>query len=287
MAATLIGNTQVLIDGTGPDTILMLHGWPDTAALWEPQVAAFAPSFRCVRFTWPGFEPGAPRKEHSLDSLLALCEQVVLQTSPGRPVTLLVHDWGCVFGYRFAQRHPDLVARVIGVDIGDAGSKAHLDEIGLKGILGIMAYQLWLATAWKIGGGIGESMTRSLAKRMHVPVAPDALTAEKNYPYYSTWTGKYHGARPFRPLCPMLFIYGTRKPFLFRSSAWNGARKPLMFHSSAWTAELNAKPGSKAVAMDTDHWPMLRQPEAFNRLVLDWIGPPLTTDSTHALPANL
>lgn len=273
MAATLIGNTQVHIDGSGPDTIVMLHGWPDTAALWEPQVAAFAPYFRCVRFTWPGFEPGAPRKEHSLDSLLALCEQVVLQTSPGRPVTLLVHDWGCLFGYQFAQRHPDLVARVIGVDIGDAGSKAHLDEIGVKGKLGIVAYQLWLAAAWKVGGGIGESMTRSLAKRMHVPVAPDALTVEKNYPYYSTWTGKYKGTRPFRPLCPMLYIYGSRKR--------------LMFQSSAWTAELNGKPGSKAVAMDTDHWPMLRQPDAFNRLVLDWLGAPLTTDSTHALPANL
>ena len=273
MAATLIGNTQVFIDGTGPDTILMLHGWPDTAAMWEPQVAALSPYFRCVRFTWPGFETGAPRREHSLDELIALCEQVVRDASPEKPVTLLVHDWGCVFGYQFAQRHPDLVARVIGVDIGDGGSKAHLDEIGIKGKLGIVSYQLWLAAAWKIGGGIGESMTRAFAKKARVPVAPAALTPEKNYPYYSTWTGKYKRMKPFRPLCPMLFIYGTRKPF--------------MFHSSAWAAELKGKPGSKVAAMDTDHWPMLRQPDSFNRTVLDWLGASTSTESTDALPAHL
>ena len=28
------------MDGNAPRTILMIHGWPDTAALWEPQVAA-------------------------------------------------------------------------------------------------------------------------------------------------------------------------------------------------------------------------------------------------------
>jgi pimeloyl-ACP methyl ester carboxylesterase len=273
VAATLIGNTQVYVDGTGPDTILMLHGWPDTAALWEPQVSAFSPHFRCVRFTWPGFETGAPRKEHSLDELVGLCQQVVRETSPDRPVTLLVHDWGCVFGYRFAQLHPERVARVIGVDIGDGGSKAHLDEIGLKGKLGIVSYQLWLAAAWKIGGGIGEAMTRSFAKKARVPIAPEALTPEKNYPYYSTWTGKYRGTKPFRPACPMLFIYGTRKP--------------VMFHSSAWLAELAGKPGSRAVAMHTDHWPMLRQPESFNRLVLDWLGTAPTKEPIDALPPDV
>jgi pimeloyl-ACP methyl ester carboxylesterase len=273
MQTKTINGVDVLIEGTGSETILMLHGWPDTRAMWQPQVAAFAPHYRCVRFTWPGFDTGAPHLLHSLDSLIALCEQVVLEVSPGKPVTLLVHDWGCVFGYQFAQRHPDLVARVIGIDIGDGGSKAHLDEIGLRGKLGIVSYQLWLAAAWRIGGGIGDAMTRSFARRAHVPAAPEALTAQKNYPYYAVWTGKYPRSKAFRPLCPMLYLYGTRKPF--------------MFHSTAWAAELNTKPGSKAVALDTDHWPMLRQPESFNRLVLEWLGSTASKGSAHALPADL
>ena len=33
-------NTHIQIDGQGEDTIVMLHGWPDTGALWARQVAA-------------------------------------------------------------------------------------------------------------------------------------------------------------------------------------------------------------------------------------------------------
>ena len=54
-----IEGLEVLIDGPedrpGADTVVMLHGWPDTAALWQATVAALSPHYRCVRFTWPGF----------------------------------------------------------------------------------------------------------------------------------------------------------------------------------------------------------------------------------------
>jgi pimeloyl-ACP methyl ester carboxylesterase len=270
---TQIANTDIHIDGTGPETILMLHGWPDTAALWDFQVAAFSPHYRCVRFTWPGFEPGAPSKEHPLDDLIALCEQVVRETSPDQPVTLLLHDWGCLFGYQFAMRHPEMVARVIGVDIGDAGSSAHRAAIGIKGKLGTVAYQWWLALAWRIGGGIGEAMSRSMAKRLGVPLKPDQITVAKNYPYYSLWTGGYKQAKIFRPACPMLFIYGTNKPF--------------MFHSPLWERKQGEQAGSRVVPMNTDHWPMERQPELFNATVLEWLAPASQPEDIHALPANL
>ena len=85
-------------EGTGTDVLLMLHGWPDTQRFWDAQMAAFATRFRCVRFTLPGFEPGTPRDPASLDRTVELLHQVSLRTSPDRPVTLLLHDWGCLFG---------------------------------------------------------------------------------------------------------------------------------------------------------------------------------------------
>ncbi|WEF35344.1 alpha/beta fold hydrolase [Pseudoduganella chitinolytica] len=273
MQVKTINGTEVLIEGTGSETVLMLHGWPDTRALWEKQVEAFKPHFRCVRFTWPGFEPGAASVEHSLDALIGLCEAVVREVSPDKPVILLVHDWGCLFGYHFAMRHPDRVSRVVGVDIGDAGSREFKKATTIPALLGIVGYQLWLAAAWRIGGGVGENMSRWLSRQMGVPTPPDQITVAKNYPYYSTWTGKYKGVKTFRPACPMLFVYGTRKPF--------------MFHSPQWEAWLNARPGSKAVAMDTDHWPMLRRPDEFNTLVLRWLLSHQSNEVTDASPAVL
>ena len=106
-----IEGTEVLIEGAGTDTIVMMHGWPDTLRLWDATVGALKDGYRCVRFTQPGFEPGSPRRMRSLDELMALYAVIIDRVSPGRPVTLLLHDWGCVFGYQYAMRHPARVAR--------------------------------------------------------------------------------------------------------------------------------------------------------------------------------
>ena len=47
------------------------------------------------------------------------------------------------------------------------------------------------------------------------------------------------GESAIAPPCPMLFIYGTKKPF--------------MFHSPQWVEQLARKPDSKVLAMPTGH----------------------------------
>ncbi len=51
-----IAGLDVTLEGDGARTVVMLHGWPDTQALWAPQVAALRTHARCVRFTLPGFD---------------------------------------------------------------------------------------------------------------------------------------------------------------------------------------------------------------------------------------
>ena len=60
------------------------------------------------------------------------------------------------------------------------------------------------------------------------------------------------------PACPMLFIYGKRKPF--------------MFHAQSWIDALLADPHNQAVPFDTGHWVMTRQPERFNQVVSAWLS---------------
>jgi hypothetical protein len=127
----------------------------------------------------------------------------------------------------------------------------------------VAAYQLTLAAAWKMGGAAGDWITRGMARALKAPSHRQYISAAMNFPYFIFWTGAYGSYKQLRPLvpqCPMLFVYGTRKPFLF--------------HSPQWADALNARAGSKALAFDTDHWPMVRQPHAFNQAVLQWLDDP-------------
>src|SRR4051812_39575232 len=172
-----IDDVEVLVEGSGPKAIVMIHGWPDTYRLWDGQVAALKDRYRCVRFTLPGFDRSQPKRAYSLDEVVETIRRVVEQACPGQPVILLVHDWGCFFGYQFATRYPGLVERVIGVDIGDTGSRRHREELGLKGQFLFLAYQMWLVLAWWIGGGIGNAMARFMARLGRCPSDPSAIGA--------------------------------------------------------------------------------------------------------------
>lgn len=247
-------------------TLVLVHGWPDTPRLWDAQVAAFEPQHRCVRFALPGFETPIerPARPPSLQEVVDQLRATVDAASPERPVVLLLHDWGCLFGYEFAMQHPQRVAAVVGVDIGDFSSPGFLRSLDLRAKLMIAGYQLWLALAWWLGGGVGDRMTRVMARWLRAPAAPQTVHAGMNYPYFVQWTGAsggYRRARCFDAIAhgvPMLYLYGTRKPFAF--------------HSPAWAEALAALPGCRVLPMRTGHWVMVQAREAFNAAVLDWLA---------------
>jgi pimeloyl-ACP methyl ester carboxylesterase len=35
-----------------------------------------------------------------------------------QPVSLVLHDWGCMYGYMLERQHPELVKNVVSMDIG-------------------------------------------------------------------------------------------------------------------------------------------------------------------------
>ncbi len=255
-----IDGVDVFIEGEGAQSIVMIHGWPDTHRLWDASVQALRSRYRCVRFTLPGFDIGKPRRSSSSVQLIATFKNIIEQTCPGQRVVLMLHDWGCVFGYALAAQHPGLVSKIIGVDVGDAGSRMHLRSLRVRHKLMIAGYQGWLAVAWCVGGSLGDWMTRWMARALHCPSEQQYIGSQMNCPYFLQWTGG--GARPgaaaFAPACPMLFVHGTKKPF--------------MFHSPAWAEALAKKPGCRVLAFETGHWVMSRRPEPFNQAVLAWLG---------------
>lgn len=263
MQQMVVDGVDIYIEGEGPETIVMIHGWPDTYRVWDAQVAELRQRYRCVRFTLPGFDITKPRRSYSLDAMLRVLLHIVNSVNKKEKVILMLHDWGCVFGYEFYMRNKGLVSAIIGVDIGDAQSRAlgRSRSVGQK--LMVSSYQGTLALAWAIGGPIGNMMTKATASVLNVPSPRQYISSAMNFPYYilaAGAAGSYSSLVPFVPQVPMLYLYGANKPF--------------MFHSPQWTENLAARKGCKVVALETDHWPMLRQPERFNDIVISWLEKP-------------
>jgi len=267
MPTTLdVQGLKVHIEGNGP-TVVMLHGWPDTLALWDDTVAALSDGYRCVRFSLPGYDLAQPPRPVSVNQMSELIGAVVDAVSPDEPVTLLLHDWGCFFGYEYAARNPKRVARVMGTDIGDTNSGAYLKSLKAKEKLMIAGYQLWLALAWNLGGlmpGLANRMTRFMAHQIGCRTAPEQMGWQMNYPYAMQWFGSFGGLRGvarvdkvFGPRIPTLFLFGRRKPF--------------MFHSPHWLAALGTTPGCQVQGFDAGHWLMRQKPEQFTAIVRVWM----------------
>lgn len=250
----------VEVEGEGDEVVLMVHGWPDTARLWDDQVETLRGDFRCVRLTLPGYDVGGSRRPTSVAGMTGILRALVDRESPRRPVVLLLHDWGCVFGLHFAMEHPDRVDRVVAMDVGDARSEDLRRELSLAGKAMVFAYQSWLALAWRIGGALGDRMTRWMAKLLGAPAAPEEIGSGMNYPYDMMWTGSYGGfadLETWQPTKPTLFFYGSRKP--------------LQFFSQSWADAIEARDDSRVVRVEAGHWLMKEEGEVVNSALREWL----------------
>ena len=234
-----VDGVTVHVDGAGEEVIMMIHGWPYDRSLWDAQVAAFSPTYRCVRFSFPSQKANSSR---TVDEVTSLYAETVKAVNDGRPVILMLSDWGCVYGYQFALRFPQLVSRVISVGIGGSSQMTYRASLDWK-------TRLRLAFAHRqLKAASGNSRAaREACSRLQLPHAITWLRA-------STPTV---GMLPFKLRWPMLYIYGKRKPF--------------SFHTRTFEAAVQSKPDSKVIAFRSGHWVMRDEPEAFNNAVMGWL----------------
>lgn len=240
MQRLTVDGVTVHIDGSADEVIMMIHGWPHDRSLWDAQVAAFSPNYRCVRFSFPS--QGA-KGSHSIDEVARLYADTVNAVNGGRPVILMLSDWGCVFGYQFALRYPELVSSVISVGIGGSSQMTYRASLGWK-------TRLRLAFAHRrLNAASGSSQSaREASSRLQLPHVVSWLRA----------SSPAAGTLPFKLRWPMLYVYGKRKPF--------------HFHTRSFEAAVQSKPNSKVIAFRSGHWVMREVPDAFNSAVMGWLA---------------
>jgi pimeloyl-ACP methyl ester carboxylesterase len=248
----------------GP-TLVFIHGWPDNASLWRKQVAALGAEFRCMLLTLPNFgERSVKAGGFDFPELVDRVAATLDEVQPQGRVGLVTHDWGAYLGYLVEQAHPERVERLAALDIG-----GHLQPSGLKEALMILGYQWALVVCWWVGGivpPLGTLLSKGVAKVIRVPSRQRAhLRSRYNYPYFYLWRNtllpwlNHRLLRRYRPQCPVLFLWGERKP--------------MMFHSRKWL-QIVADSGGRAEGIPgAGHWLMETHAELINERLRDWFAP--------------
>jgi pimeloyl-ACP methyl ester carboxylesterase len=101
--------------GNGRPRVVLLHGFPEAAFIWDEVMARIAPHAACVAPNLRGYagssapaEVAAYRARHVIGDVASLIEAV------GAPIDLLVaHDWGGAAAWGLAAARPELMRRLL------------------------------------------------------------------------------------------------------------------------------------------------------------------------------
>lgn len=99
------GSVRLAAYACGPSdapSVLLVHGYPDSAQVWASVAARLAKDFRVYAYDVRGAGQStrpkhthAYRLEHLASDLRAVCDAL----SPNRPVHLIGHDWGSIHSW--------------------------------------------------------------------------------------------------------------------------------------------------------------------------------------------
>lgn len=101
--------------GAGRARVLMLHGFPQAAFVWDDVMLRLAPEVACLAPNLRGY-PGSssPGDVASYRAKALVGDVAALIESLGAPIDLLVaHDWGGALAWSLAAARPDLLRRLL------------------------------------------------------------------------------------------------------------------------------------------------------------------------------
>lgn len=231
--------------------LIFLHGYPNTIDMWKELVDKLEPNFLCLCITYPNFSNELVlRWGMALPQLTKLIKKTIdhveKESNKKFKHALVTHDWGAILGYMVEKENPEYFSDMIAFDV------TPFREADLKSTVKIMSYQLYLTSAFFIGGPVGDFMTQQfihkyLQKKVYgLPEDQfDKIDHSWNYMYYYLWTNILTFKNMFNnylPKCPFVFIYGKDKPY--------------MFHTKDFLDKISKKKNSEAIGLPGGHWIM-------------------------------
>jgi pimeloyl-ACP methyl ester carboxylesterase len=251
--------------GQGP-TVLLLHGFPDTHAVWRKQVGPLAAAgYRVIAPDLRGYgrtEAPGGIYDYTLDKLRADVIGLLDALEIGK-VILVGHDWGGLIGWQIAAMSPQRVERFVAMSTGHptaiarAGILQHLRMTYVLGFIlpGIAEHTLragdwFLMRQFTSEPGQVENWKRDLS-------APGRLTAALNY-YRANLNLSFPHSYP-RVRVPVMGLWSDRDPALGERQMRDSAH----YVDGEFRFER---------IRDADHWLQLTAHERVNALLLDFFG---------------
>ncbi len=102
----------------GVPRVMLLHGFPEAAFVWDEVMGLLAPRAACVAPNLRGYPGSSAPVEANAYRAKSLVEDVAAAitaiTAGGGPLDLLVaHDWGGALAWNLAAVHPQLIKRLL------------------------------------------------------------------------------------------------------------------------------------------------------------------------------
>ncbi|HUR23060.1 MAG TPA: alpha/beta hydrolase [Acidimicrobiales bacterium] len=252
----------------GPDDgeiVLLLHGFPQSAAMWQPQLEALAGAgYRAVAFDQRGYSPGARPTEVDQYRVGHLVDDALAVAGP-EPFHVVGHDWGAVVAWHLAAKHPERLRTLTALSVphplafATALASPGSDQRAQSSYVGFFR-MTDVAEETLLGGGLEMMLKASaypldIGERVAAMSRPGALTGALNWYRAINFdvVRNVHGIT-----VPTLYIWSTGDVALAREGAEATARHvegPYRFE----------------VLQGVSHWIPEEVPEELNRLLLEHI----------------
>jgi pimeloyl-ACP methyl ester carboxylesterase len=254
----------VRITGSG-SPVLLLHGFPDSAALWDEVTPHLvAAGYRVIAPDLRGFgDSDAPAgvRQYALPTIIADLVALLDHACPSARVHVVGHDWGSVAAWCLALAQPQRVASGVAISVGHPREYALAGwEQKRKGLY-TLAWQARGLAESRLSHGDFAGLRRWARQHPRIDECvrrmsrPGRLTAGLNW-YRANLASVMFGTWP-KCAAPMLGIWSSDDDFLAEDQMQRSARRM----NAPW----------QYVRIDgAGHWLPLEQPQTVARLALDW-----------------
>jgi pimeloyl-ACP methyl ester carboxylesterase len=238
--------------GTG-QPVLLLHGVPDSADMWQDVMAGLSEKFTCYAPDLPGFyRSGIPSNyQFELGHYGLFINDLLEALGIDEPVTIVAHDWGGIMAMSFACQFPEKVKRFV----GGSFPFSHLYK-----------WHPW-AAAWRTPV-IGELAMLALNHKLFTwelkkggPLLSQVQIDETYYGKADKWLVRGTILKMYRSATPRYFLpYQCRLESLSKTVpidlVWGQKDKYVPTHMADMM-----HPRSKRIVPDCGHWVPLEAPD--------------------------